>query len=112
MDKTKKLRISHELRSCTADELNLSQEEIMKAFRLDELDAAFIGKFCDFTVSQEEEGGYYDGSSYTRIKCYGRRDETDEEFEARTKREKMSKRTDEERERALLEKLKAKYENK
>lgn len=111
MDKTKKLRISHELRSCTADELLLSQEEIKKAFRLDELEASFVSQFSDFRVEQEEEGGYYGESTYTRIKCYGHRDETDEEFEARTKREKISKRTDEERERALLEKLKAKYES-
>ena len=91
MDKTKKLRISHELRSYSADELNLSQEEIKKAFRLDEFETNFVNQFSDFKIEQEEEGGYYDGSSYTRIKCYGYRDETDEEFEARTKREKNIK---------------------
>lgn len=111
MDKTKRLRISQELRSYTADELNLSQEEIKKAFRLDELEASFISQFSDFRVEQEEEGGYY-GSTYTRIKCYGCRDETDEEYNLRIKMEEGRKQTDEQRELEMLAKLKAKYENK
>ncbi len=112
MDKSKKLRISQELQSYSADELNLSQEEIRKAFRLDELDVAFISKFSDFTVSQEEEGGYYDGSTYTRIKCRGYRDETDEEFETRIKLDKRFAENIKQKELNQLAKLKAKYENK
>lgn len=65
--------------------------------------------FEELTIELEEESEPYDPSTYWRLLLYGKRFETDEEFEKRKNEIEIHKKRQEERELLELKRLEEKY---
>lgn len=104
-----KKQFKQEIYRCYPEDLDLSKEEIIKAFGLTNYfkDPTYFDKFSMLKIEKSDE---YEGDS--SLLCYGYRDETDQEQIDRQNKEALYEKQREDYEIQQLAKLKAKYENK
>ncbi len=104
-----KKQFKQEIYRCYPEDLNLTKEEIIKAFGLTNYfkDPAYFDKFSSLKIEKSDE---YEGD--ISLLCCGYRDETDQEMTDRQNREALYQKQLEDHEIANLARLKAKYENK
>lgn len=104
-----KKQFKQEIHRCYPEDLNLTKEEIIKAFGLENYfkGADYFDKFSSLKIEKSDE---YEGD--TSLLCYGYRDETDQETTDRENQEAIWQKDRENIERRQFEALKAKFENK